>query len=311
MSRPSASALRAPTDEPDSLSDIETAEEVSDAAANILESLVEALPRVAIAVAFVLVSVIVAKLVRRFLAPVLSRRRTPSFGRVISKLIAWTTVAIGALIGITVVFPSVKPVDLLGGLGIFSIAVGFAFQDILSNLLAGILLLVRQPFESGDQIEVNGERGTVQGITIRETQIKTFDGEKIIIPNAEVYQNVIRVQTAYGPSRQTIGIGLEDWEDFDTATEVIHRALGRVDGVLHDPPPEVYFHEFGDYSTNLDVRFWTGPQQAEKRRVLDLVVRSIARGLHDADIAMPAPITEIDARDSVAATFGTTNGQNG
>ena len=277
---------------------------VGDEVRDIVDSLTAALPRIAIAVLVVIVALVLAKLVRRFLAPVLTRRRTPSFGRVISKLIAWSIVIAGILIGVTAVFPSVQPVDLLGGLGIFSIAIGFAFQDILSNLLAGVLLLIRQPFETGDQIEVQGERGTVRGITIRETQIETFDGEKLIIPNAEVYQNVIRVQTAYGPSRQTIEIGLEDWEDFDTATEVIRDALHRVDGVKNDPAPEIYFHEFGDYSTNLEVRFWTDPRQAEKRRVLDLLIRAIARNLHEADIAMPAPITEIDARDSVSTLLG-------
>lgn len=282
-----------------------TRNEVEEELGNIVESLAEALPRIAIAAVVVLVAVVVAKLVRRFLTPVLTRRRTPSFGQVISTLVAWSIVTLGLLIGVTAVFPSVKPVDLLGGLGIFSIAIGFAFQDILSNLLAGVLLLIRQPFETGDQIEVRGERGTVRGITIRETQLETFDGEKIIIPNAEVYQNIIRVQTAYGPSRQTIEIGLEDWEDFDTATRVIRDALDRTDGVKDEPEPEVYFHEFGDYSTNLEVRFWTDPREADKRRVLDLVVRAIARGLHDADIAMPAPITEIDARDSLSTILGT------
>lgn len=90
-----------------------------------------------------------------------------------------------------VTFPSVKPVDLLAGLGFFSVAVGFAFQDILENTLAGVLLLFRQPFRSGDQIEVKEQSGTVEAITIRETQIRTFDGQLVLVPNRAVYKSVM------------------------------------------------------------------------------------------------------------------------
>ena len=217
--------LTAPEDDTEQATGLDAGANAAEEGREIIESMLEALPRLGIGVGILVLAVVAAKLVRRFLEPALSARRTESFGRVITTLVAWTIVSVGVLFAITAVFPSVQPVDLLAGLGIFSIAIGFAFQDILSNLLAGILLLIRQPFETGDQIQVSGQRGTVQGITIRETQIKTFDGEKIIIPNAEVYQNVIRVQTAYGPKRTTIGVGLDDWEDLDRAADVIRAAL--------------------------------------------------------------------------------------
>ena len=282
----------------------DAAANVSEESGEILEALLEALPRIGIGLVIFVIALIIAKLLRRFLTPFLSKRRTDSFGRVVTKLIAWTVLAFGFLFGVAAIFPSVKPVDLLAGLGIFSIAIGFAFQDILSNLLAGILLLIRQPFEAGDQIEVSGERGTVQAITIRETQIKTFDGEKIIIPNAEVYQNVIRVQTAYGPKRTTIMIGLEDWADLDAAAEVILEATRGVDGVESDPAPQAFFFEFGDSTTNLDLRYWSQPEQADVRAVQDRVIRSVGRALKDAKIPMPSPIREIDSRPSLDRSLG-------
>ncbi len=276
----------------------------SESATNIVESLLEAIPRVALGLVLVVVAYIVGKALIRFLQPRLAKRRTESFGRVISRLIGYSVITGGALLGFTVIFPSIKPVDLIAGLGVFSIAIGFAFQDILSNLLAGVLLLIRQPFEIGDQIEVSGQRGTVQGITIRETQIKTFDGEKIIIPNAEVYQNVIRVQTAYGPKRTSLVIGLDDWEDFDQATSVVLDAVRNVDGVEADPEPQAYFYEFGDSTTNLQLRYWTQPEQAEVRRVQDQVVRAVGKALKSAGISMPSPITELDARSSLKDMVG-------
>lgn len=107
----------------------------------------------------------------------LHRSRIQSFANVISKLTSWMVVIVSALVALAVTFPSVKPIDLLAGLGFFSIAVGFAFQDILENTLAGVLLLFRQPFRSGDQIDVVERSGTVTEINIRETRITTFDGD--------------------------------------------------------------------------------------------------------------------------------------
>ncbi|MGB3734522.1 MAG: mechanosensitive ion channel family protein [Ilumatobacter sp.] len=288
-----------PSDDGEQATGLDPAANASEEGKEILESLLEALPRIGIGVAIFLVAYIAVRLIRRFVRPLLERRKTESFARVMTKMISGVVLAFGFLFAVAAVFPSVKPVDLLAGLGIFSIAIGFAFQDILSNLLAGILLLIRQPFDAGDQIEVSGQKGTVQAITIRETQIKTFDGEKVIIPNAEVYQNVIRVQTAYGPKRTTIGIGLDDWEDLDNATSVITTALDGIDGIEPDPAVQVYFHEFGDSTTNLEVRYWTQPEQAEIRRVQDQAIRAIAAGLKNAGISMPSPITEVDARSSL------------
>lgn len=274
---------------------------------DLLESFLEALPRIGIGLAIILGTYVAAKVIRRVMEPRLADRRTESFGRVISRLIAYTVMIVGFAIGATAIFPSIKPVDLIAGMGIFSIAIGFAFQDILSNLLAGLLLLIRQPFESGDQIEVGGLRGTVQAITIRETQMKTFDGEKVIIPNAEVYQSVIRVQTAYGPKRTSVVIGLDDWEDLDGAAEVVLKAVKGIDGIKSDPAPQAYFIEFGASTTNMDLRYWTDPEQPEVRRVQDQVIRAVGKALKEADISMPSPIREIDVRQSAVDLFNTSD----
>ena len=118
-----------------------------------------------------------------------------------SKLIGWAVGVAGTIVAVTIAFPSVQPVDVLAGLGVFSIAAGLAFQDILSNLLAGLLLIFRQPFVSRDQIAVGDHEGTVEEISIRETSIRTYDGVRVIIPNTEVYQSAIQIQTAFSSRR--------------------------------------------------------------------------------------------------------------
>lgn len=266
---------------------------------SLTDDIVDAAPRYVIALLILIAAWLGARVVKHVLQPRLADRRTESFGRVVSQLVGYSIISVGVLVAAVVLFPGFNPVDALAGLGIFSIAIGFAFQDILSNLLAGILLLIREPFQSGDEIEVSDQRGIVERITIRETQIKTYDGEKVLIPNAEVYQNVIRVQTAYGPKRTALSIGLDDWEDFDRATDVILGALDDIDGIADDPAPQAYFTHFDDSTTNLDLRYWTDPQQSEVRRIQDQAVRRVGKALKDAGISMPSPIRELDVRDSV------------
>ena len=118
----------------------------------------------------------------------------------ISKLVSWIFVGLVVLIAVAVTFPSVKPVDLLAGLGFFSVAVGFAFQDILENTLAGSAAPVPPTVPFGRPDQVMERSGTVAGITIRETQLMTFDGELVLIPNRDVYKNVIDVQHPRRPA---------------------------------------------------------------------------------------------------------------
>ena len=91
------------------------------------------------------------------------------------------------MLAVTIVAPSLTPGDLIAGLGVSFVAIGFAFKDILQNMLAGIPILLRQPFEVGDQIVSGGHEGTVERIETRATLIKTYDGRGVVIPNADIY----------------------------------------------------------------------------------------------------------------------------
>jgi small-conductance mechanosensitive channel len=255
--------------------------------------------RYSIALGIAVAGYLIGKGVQRLLAPRLARRQTPSFGRVVSKLVGWAITIFALLVAITTAFPSVKPVDFIAGLGIFSIAVGFAFQDILSNLLAGLLLILRQPFQQGDQIEVSGHTGTVEGITIRETTMKTFDGKRVIIPNADVYQSAILVQTAFDKRRTNLLIGVGYDDDLDQAERAILEEAEGVDGVLAEPAPEAYLVELGDNAVVFDLRYWTEPEQATVRRVEHQVFKRVKNRLDGEGIDMPFPVRTLDAGPSL------------
>ena len=193
--------------------------------------------------------------------------------------------------------------DLLAGLGFFSLAVGFAFKDILENTLSGVLMLFRQPFASGDQIEVQGYAGTVQAITIRETRIKTYDGQLILIPNSDVYKNVIRVQTHFPQRRLEFVVGIAYENDATEACRVVEAALGDVEAVADRPAPEAWITQLGVSTVDIEVRFWAPPEQHEARQVLHRAIVAVKEALDRAGVEMPADIVVLQATPSFRAAL--------
>ncbi len=275
-----------------------TTGQIEDSARSIADNLVSAVPRVGVALLIILVGWGLSRLTRWLLHRTLRRRQTPSFARVMSRLAGWLVLALSALLAVAVTFPSVKPVDLLAGLGFFSVAVGFAFQDILENTLAGVLLLFRQPFRSGDQIEVKEQTGTVEAITIRDTRIKTFDGQLVLVPNRDVYKSVIRVQTHFELRRLAFMVGIAYENDPVDARDVIIGALHGLDGIAGEPRPEAMVTRLSSSTVDIEVRFWTSPHQLAARNALAQVIVAVKSALDAAEIELPADIVVLQAAPS-------------
>ncbi len=276
-------------------------DELSDSADSLLDGFVDALPRIGVALVIIAVGWLLARGLRRVLRRSFRRRHSESFATVMSKLASWLLLGAVVLIAITITFPSVKPVDLLAGLGFFSVAVGFAFQDILENTLSGVLLLFRQPFESGDQIEVGGNEGTVEAITIRETRIRRYDGQLLVVPNRDVYKNAIRVQTDRDLRRVSFGVGVAYEASLDEVRTVIADALGEVEAVAADRPIDAFVTELGASTINLDVRCWVASGQYEAKQALDEMIRTTKAALDAHEIEMPCDIVALQATPSFRA----------
>ena len=142
------------------------------------------LPNLGISLVVFALFLVAAGIARRAVMRVFKRRSRSDLATMLAGAARWGIIGLGLLIVATIVFPSIRPADLLSTLGIGSIAIGFAFKDILQNWLAGLLILLRQPFRPGDQIIVGKHEGTVEHIEARATLIKTYDGRRVIIPTA-------------------------------------------------------------------------------------------------------------------------------
>lgn len=218
----------------------------------------------------------------------LRRHGRPSRTSVFTALYRVLVVLIGVLLSITLAFPSVRVVDVLASLGVISVAVGFAFKDVLENLLAGVLLLVRDPFKSGDQIRVAGYEGTVEGITVRETLLRTHDGERVLIPNAQVYTGALEVSTHFPTSRVSFRLLVDAAADPDAIRRAVGDALesSAPDGAA---PPEVIMIGADRGALEVEVRVWTASDRGSRVATLDHAVPAVLRALRDAGIALDEP----------------------
>jgi len=231
------------------------------------------------------------------------RGRRDSYARVFGTLTAGVLGLLLVLAGIAVAFPSVQPVDALGGLGIISIAAGIAFQDVLSNLFAGVLILLREPFRSGDQIAVGDVRGTVEEVTLRETVVKTFDGRRVLIPNSIVHGGVVTVQTGYEAVRTSIVVGVAYGADLARARATGLEAMHDLPQVLDDPAPQALISNLGSSTIDIELRFWSGARQLETREAQDAVIEAVVGAYTAAGIEMPADITVLEAGPSFRAAL--------
>jgi len=262
------------------------------------------LPNIAVALVVFLVILVAASLTRRAVSGFFGRRQRDNLGDLLGGFARWALILFGVLVVATIVFPSIKPADLLATLGVGSVAIGFAFKDILQNWLSGLLILYRQPFRRGDQIVSGAYEGTVERVEARATLIRTYDGQRVVIPNSEIYTRSVTVRTAFPKRRSEYDVGIGYGDDIAAARRVILEALSRVEGVEHDPAPDVTAWEFGGSSINLKLRWWTDPHIAEVVAVRGRVVESVRQALGDAGIDLPFPTRVVLLHDQTEETDG-------
>ena len=270
-----------------------------------IESAIALLPNIAIGVVIFIIFWLLGKFLRAFIRKRTKDKETRNIGLVLGRLTQGVLVILGLLIAAIIIFPSFKPADLLASLGIGGVAVGFAFKDILQNFLAGILILLTEPFQLDDQIIFNDYEGTVERIETRATSIRTYDGRRVVIPNAELFTNSVMVNTAYDRRRLQYDIGIGYGDDIAQAKKIILEVLGSRDEVLKNPEPEALVVELADSTINIRARWWIDPpRRADAVASIDWVLENVCNKLVAAGIDLPFPTQQVLFHDQTEETDG-------
>lgn len=255
---------------------------------NMLQKFVDGLPSVIAALVIFIIAFYIAILARRAARLGMERRKMdPQVIPLVSKSIYLTVIILGLIVALQQVGFNVTA--FLTGLGVVGFTIGFALQDVSKNFVSGLLLLLQEPFDIGETIEVKGFTGKVLAIDLRATEMQTLDGRIVVIPNADVFTNPITNFTRATSRRLEIKIGVA----YDSEPELVRstalEALAKVPGLLEEPSPQVVFDNFGSSTFDLTIYYWIDTAQTSVFEAQDSGLVAVNRLFQAAGIEMPFP----------------------
>ena len=246
---------------------------------------------------FVPLSRFLGHLMRSFELRVLAGRAETALDEtalpMINKFIRFTVIAIGALVAMTHLGIEIAP--LLAGAGVVGLALSLAAKDTLSNLIAGVLLIMDRPFQVGDRIELwnapreTGTWGDVIEIGLRATKIRNPDNLVVVVPNNEIMQRDIINYTMSGEHiRLRIPFSCAYESDIERAKGLLRETAAQVAGVKMDPEPIVIVRGCGPSEVNLQLRVWIH-EARNRRRIADEITGRAVLRFNEEGIEIPYP----------------------
>ena len=261
-----------------------------------LNTTIEMLPNLAVALLVVIVFYALAKVIKNFVGKVLSKvTKNKTVTGLAQTIMAVLVIGIGVFFALSILNLSGVVTSLLAGAGIIGLALGFAFQDIASNFISGILLSVRHPFGIGDIIDANDLFGTVMKLNLRNTVIRTPQGQIIYVPNKVVYENPFKNYTKNGERRIDLSCGVSYGDDLEKAKKIAIEAVEGLESRDTSKDVELYYNEFGDSSINFTLRFWISFQELPQYwGAQSEAIMALKKAFDENDIMIPFPIRTLD-----------------
>lgn len=257
---------------------------------------IEMLPNLALALFVLIVFFVIGKMLRKFVRSLLERATTnKTVIDLAETVMSVIIIGIGVFFALSILNLDGTVTSLLAGAGIIGLALGFAFQDIAANFISGLLLSIRHPFGIGDIIQSNDYYGTVQKLNLRNTIIKTPQGQIVYIPNKVVYENPFTNYTKNYERRIDLECGISYGDDLEKVKKVATEAIQSIEKRDQNRDVEFYFKEFGGSSINFVVRFWvdfrTNPDFWAPQSEAIMVLK---KAFDENDIMIPFPIRTLD-----------------
>ena len=247
-------------------------------------------PNMVIALVILGITWVVSRVARRIVDRVTGKASIrESLKQLIHTVVSIGVWVVGLVIAATVVLPGLTPASLVAGLGVGTIAIGFAFQDFFQNFLAGILIMVRKKMRIGDIIECEGIIGRVEHVSLRETHVRKLSNELTIVPNSTLFKNPVEILTDGAQRRHEIIVGVSYDTDLEQARDVIRAAMEGIEVIDQDRRIDIFAREFNASSIDFLVRWWAGSKPYDMHDSRDRVVRAIKAALDEAGIEIPFP----------------------
>jgi len=255
------------------------------------------LPNLAVAVLVLVGFWLAAKLVRNLLLRLLNRvSHSEQVTRLLAQTVFLAFLAAGFFISLGIVGLQKTVASLLAGAGILGLALGFAFQDIAANFMAGIYLSIERPFRVGHLIQTKDFIGIVQRVHLRWTEIDNSQGQMVLIPNKQVFENPITNYTSSGKRRVDIKLGVSYGDDLEKVRQVTLKTLEQISVRKPDTPCEMFFEKIDDSAIDLVARFWIAfaSKQSEYLAAQSEAIEKLKKAYADNGITLPFPTRTLE-----------------
>ncbi|MFW6090175.1 MAG: mechanosensitive ion channel family protein, partial [Gemmatimonadota bacterium] len=275
----------------------EALQAIWDKVAGWLADAIEALPNLIVAILIMVAFVYLARLARRWTYRLLGRvSEYRAVNRLLSTMVFVALLAVGAMIALTVMNLDTAVASILGAAGILGLAVGFAAQSMVENLIAGILISLRRPLREGDLVETNDVYGVVQEINLRATVIATGPGQTVYVPNGQVVRSKLVNYTKLGQRRIDIECGVSYADDLEKAKRVAIAAIEELPDRVEGRGVDLFYREFGGSSINFLLTYWIPftKHHGEFMAAQSEAVMALKRAFDENDISIPFPIRTLD-----------------
>lgn len=261
-----------------------------------LKEIIKILPNIALAALILVVGFFIAKWLKNLVAKVFRRVvRNNTLSNLFTSLVYIFLLGIVFFIALSVLHLDKAVTSILAGAGIIGLALAFAFQDIAANFMSGIFLSIRRPLHIGDIVKIKDYMGKVEEINLRDTVIRTFQGQMVIMPNKEVFQNPIENFSLLGKRRIDLTVGVSYGDDLEKVKEITLKAVEGIEGLTSDDTTTMFYQGFGDSSVNFIIRLWVNTaEQVEYLQVQSDAVMRIKKAYDENNITLPFPVTTLD-----------------
>ena len=260
-----------------------------------LRELIKLLPNLVLAAVILTLGFFISKWIKKAASKLFANiLNNPTLVSLFTSMVYVFLLAVTLFIALSVVNLSKVVTTALAGAGIIGLALAFAFQDIASNFMSGIFISIRKPINVNDIIKVKTYMGTVIEVNLRDTVVKTFQGQMVIIPNKDIMQNPIENYTLLGKRRMDLNVRVSYGEDLEKVKNVTLKAVEGIEGLTEDKT-DMYFMEFGDSAIQFVIRLWVATsQQGEYLQVKNDAVMRIKKAYDENGILIPFPVTTLD-----------------
>ncbi|WP_107039982.1 mechanosensitive ion channel family protein [Brumimicrobium mesophilum] len=260
------------------------------------ELLVKMLPNFVLAVLVLVAFVFAGKLVKNLIKKLLQRTlQNNSLAQIVSKVVYFLVIAVGAFAALSLLNLDKTVSSLLAGAGIIGLALGFAFQDIATNFIAGFFMAVKRPFKIGQVIHCEGHSGIIKHIGIRTTEIVSFQGQEVIIPNKMLFQNPLINDSENIYKRIDLDVGVSYGEDLERVREIAIKAVENTPNINKDKDIDLVYLAFGGSSIDFRIMIWVEfKSQLDFLKSQSEALIAIKKAFDKEDIMIPFPIRTLD-----------------